>query len=325
MGDTLADSETETPMRSRALIALVVAGTGLIGASRVMAQAIIDEALQDFPVRTGRLEYFNPAKLSKLPNYEALRQRYLGVRLRDLENSLAEIGMKESDIDELAIGWQAAKGSENSEGWEMYGLAAGHFAGVDILKQAATRGLKPVSVGNIEVYCLSLDRGGTCIALLDDELGAFCSLQQLRAMLAAHDGTDQGLSSDIEFTNLVNEARCDAPIWGATRGSAMADWLSSSLPGQESMHLDWSKLFSGATTLSYRISLSEKAHLEVRLGCESPAAAANLRQLLEGLRALQHMAWQSRNQNVPNPLENVELDASGDRIDLKLETEIPTA
>jgi len=312
-------------MGTKAFAALLVAGSSLIGTSRVLAQAIIDEALQDFPLQTARLEYLNAAELRKLTNYAALQQRYLGVGLRDLEKSLAQIGVKETDIDELVLGWREAKGSENSAGWEMYGLAEGHFLGDDIATQAANLGLISVPVGDIEGYCLGSDAGGTCIAFLDDELGAFGSLRQLRTMLAAHDGAGQGLSSDMEFTNLVNETRCNAPIWGATRGSAMADWLSSSLPGQESMHLDWSKLFSGVNTLSYSIGVSNKAHLEVRLGCKSSAAAANVGVALEVLRSLQQMAWGASNPNLPNPLRNLQLDTSGDIIGIKLEAEVPPA
>src|SRR5215471_17162393 len=68
--------------------------TALFAAAGLQAQEqdIVKEALQFFPADTVHLEYSNPAKLRKLPNYASLRQRYLGAQLQKIEQSLGKLG-----------------------------------------------------------------------------------------------------------------------------------------------------------------------------------------------------------------------------------------
>ncbi|HME56861.1 MAG TPA: hypothetical protein VKF63_00875 [Terracidiphilus sp.] len=98
-------------------------------APAVQAQEIVDEALQVFTTRTERLEYLHSAELRGLSNYSVLRQRYLGGDLRDLEKSLAALGIDEGDVDELVLGWDAAiAGKDSGTGGSMVLLAV-IFAG----------------------------------------------------------------------------------------------------------------------------------------------------------------------------------------------------
>ena len=110
-------------MKVRTLLAAVLLPAALLGPTALRAQDLVKDALQSFPTQSVRLEYSNSAKLRKLPDYTVLRQRYLGPQLQKLEKSLSQLGIQESDVDELVLGWQAG-----SSGLDLNGLALGRFA-----------------------------------------------------------------------------------------------------------------------------------------------------------------------------------------------------
>jgi hypothetical protein len=287
------------------------------------AEEIIGEALEDFPAQTERLEYSNPGKLRTLPNYNLLAQLYLGAPLQYLKKLLAQVGVKESDINELVLGWQTAD-SDNPAGGSLYGLAAGRFRSDEIGKLAALQGWIQTPIGNNLAYCLPPAVGGTCLAVIGATRGAFGSRGQLSAMLTARNGGGgQRINSNSRFASLVNQNKSDAPIWGVAIGSSVADWLSTSIPGQDSKQLDGSQAFSGVDTLAYTINIRENVHLEAKLDCKSPAAAANVRQLLEVWRSFEQLTQQNQNPDLPNPFQNVAIGSTGSQVELKLDTAIP--
>lgn len=84
----------------------ILAVTVLSAGRVVLAQDLVSEALNGFSPQTIRLEFSSPAKLRALPNYASLRQRYLGPKLRNLVDALAQVGVREDDISGLVLGWQ---------------------------------------------------------------------------------------------------------------------------------------------------------------------------------------------------------------------------
>jgi hypothetical protein len=156
-------------------------------------------------------------------------------------------------------------------------------------------------------------------------MGAFGSSKQLSAMVGAREGGEEGLTSNDVFAHLVSGSRPDSPIWGVATGAAIGDWIRNSMPGQESMHFDWSQVFSGVDALTYSINVAERLHIVLRFECSSSTGAANLRQVLGGLQILQRMAWQGQNPSLANPLESMQLESSGERLEVKLDTPMPTS
>jgi len=320
-----------TLRRSRCTLARVVAlaVAAFVRQPGLRAQRIVDEALRDFPAETVRLEYTNLASLRKLQNYDALRERYLAAGLKDLENSLAKLGIEESDLDELVLGWPGAKEGKLDAGGGLYGLAQGRFRTAEITDLAAARKVKPIPVGSVEAFCVSSSEQGPCLCSLDEVMGAFGSLKQLSAMVGAREGGDEGLSSNDLFARLTNGSRPDSPIWGVATDAAIGDWIRSSMPGQEtmrqeSMRFDSSLVLTGVEALTYSIDVTERVCIVLRFDCSSSASAGNLRQMLSGLEILQRMAWQSRNPNLPNPLEKLALESSGERVEVKVDALVPT-
>ncbi len=279
------------------------------------AQDIVKEALASFPPQTIRVEYSRPAKLRELPDYQSLRTHYAAESLRSLEVSLSKLGVEERSIDELVLGWQAG-----DTGMTLEGLAAGHFNPGDMARRAAAEKLTPASLSDFKAYCFGEEPTSTCVVAFDQTRGAFGPLSALRALVEARQGSASNISSDSRFSALVNEARTDDPIWGAAIGQAVADWFKGWMPQQQEVELDWSKAFDTVESLSYSVQTADKARLNMRLNCTTLEAAANLRQVLNGLRMFQQLAWQNKNPGHPNPFESLAIDAKDRQVLLTLTT-----
>ncbi len=297
-------------------LALALGLSALVLPSTIRAQDLVKDALQSFPRETIRLEYSNPAKLRTLPNYAKLRQRYVGLWLEKLEASLAQIGIREDDVNELVLGWQAG-----TQELGLYGLATGRFSSKATADRAAAVGLTPTPVAGLPAYCLEAGLVATCVAVLGESRGAFGKLVQLGTMLEALSGQAVGLSSDVRFTQLVDQARTSAPIWGVAIGPAVADWFRGWMPGQGNVQLDWSRVFQPVESLIYTVEPGDKVRMDLKLNCEGPEAAASLRQVLEGLKVAQLLTWQSQNPNRPNPFEGLEVELSGRQVFVRLATD----
>jgi len=308
-------------MLSRLIVTLATVTVICASVHVIEAQEIIEEALQALPAQTQHLEYSSLAKLRELPGYEALQQRYLGAPLRDLQKSLAKLGIMDTDVDELVLGWGSLNEQGRGGGSALYGLALGRFTAEEIAKVATVNSVKSTRIGHLDAYCVGR-QNEICVALVADSLGAFGSPQVLLEIMAARSGAVQGLGSKPDFATLVSEAKFEAPIWGVTERPALAGWLSAAMPGMNKVPFDWSQLFAGVTNLIYSVDLGDKPHLEMQFKCMSESAANSFYQLLDSLRILQRMTWQARNPDLPNPLKGMELHSSGDRVELRLDVAV---
>jgi len=292
---------------------LVLALAGLPNILR--AEDLVSEALAGFPPETIRVEFSSPAKLRKLSNYQNLRQRYVGPRLQALESALAELGVREESIDDLMLGWQPGKGDMG-----LYGFASGRFDPKAIAESAAARGMSPSPVAGEQAYCLEAGLAGSCVVVLGNSLGAFGTLTSLTAMLEGRAGQGSSLSSSDRLARLIGDAKKDAPIWGVAVGVAVGDWFRGWMPNQGNLKLDWGRVFETVESLVYSVEAGEKVKLDLKLDCTTTEDATTLRQVLEGLKLAQQLAWQDRNPNRPNPFEGMEISLSGRQISLQVTT-----
>jgi hypothetical protein len=306
-------------LRVRALVGMAVVLGALGTPGELRAQDVVKEALGSFPPETVRVEYSNSAKLRQLPDYKRLRERYLAPQIQKLEKSLAQLGIQEGDVDEVALGWGGG-----ASGLELYGLAVGRFNPKAVSSGATQQGLSLAPLAGVNAYCFQPDAGATCVAVLGDTLGAFGTRSSLGALLNARAGSTASLGSNSRFKTLVDEAPKESPIWGVAVGAGVPDWFKGSMPGQENLELDWSQAFSKVEALSYDVDPADKVRLAIRLECATPAAAASLRQVLDGLKSFQQMAWQNQHPNQPNPFGAVEVDSTGQRVNLRLTTAYST-
>ena len=279
------------------------------------AQDLVKEALRGFPTQTIRLEFSSPAKLRELPNYASLRQRYIGPRLRKLVDELGQLGIREEDISNLVLGWEPG-----SQEMALYGFASGRFSAQAITESAAQRNMTVTPIAGKQAYCLEAGLAGTCVVALQDSLGAFGSLTALTSILEARDGQAPSLGSDNHVASLVAGANQGAPIWGVAMGPAVVDWFRGWMPNQGNIQLDWGKVFGDVNSLSYSVAAGSNVTLGLKMDCKSSESAASLRQVLEGLKLVQQIAWDSQNPGKPNPYQAMNVGMQGSQVSLSLTT-----
>ena len=279
------------------------------------AQDLAKEALSGFPTTTIRLEFSNPAKLRSLPNYASLRQRYIGPRLKKLVDELGQLGIREEDISGLVLGWQPGSAEMG-----LYGFATGNFSAQAITQSAEQRNMAATPVAGKPAYCLEAGLAGTCVVVLQDSLGAFGSLTALTSMLEAREGQLPSLNSDSRFPRLVAGANKDAPIWGVAVGPAVADWFKGWMPNQGNIKLDWTKVFADVNSLAYSVAAGDNVTLGLKMDCKSSDSSASLLQVLEGLKLVQQIAWDSQNPGKPNPYKSMDVGREGNQVSLSLTT-----
>jgi hypothetical protein len=203
---------------------------------------------------------------------------------------------------------------------DLYGLASGRFDARGLANRAANQGITPTSVAGQQAYCLQAGLAGTCVVALSDSLGAFGSLTSLTALLETRGGQGPSLSSDERFSRLVGTVNKDAPIWGVAVGPAVGDWFRGWLPAQGNLKLDLGRVFEKVDSLVYTVDTGDKVNLNVKMDCATQEDAASLRQVMEGLKIAQQMAWQNQNPNRPNPFEALQVSQDSRQISLQVTT-----
>jgi hypothetical protein len=201
---------------------------------------------------------------------------------------------------------------------DLYGYASGHFNKTEVANRAAADNLTPTPISGQQAYCLAAGVVGSCVVILEDSLGAFGPLSTLTTLLDAHAGQAPNLNSDSRFTSLQGDVNKDAPIWGIALGGAVADWFGGWLSNQNSLKLNWSQVFEKVDSLTYSIDAADKVNLDIKLNCATPSDAATLRQVLDGLKMVQQLAWTAQNPGHPNPYAAMNVDVHDKQIGLQI-------
>ncbi|HEX5413122.1 MAG TPA: hypothetical protein VFZ27_14820 [Terriglobia bacterium] len=289
-----------------AILALVSGATPLSG------QNLVANALSSFPTDTIRLEFSSPATLRKLPNYASLREHYMGPRLKELEDSMAELGVKDADIDQLVLGWNG--GSDQN----LYGFVGGTFRSSVLDARAAERSLPSQQIGGKTGYCVGAGLETQCVVVLSPTEGAFGTLATLSQIMQALNGGGDSIGSNDSFAKAVKQEQTDAPIWGVAVASAVASWFKGWMPRQSAVDMDWTKVFQGVDALGYNIQTGSDIQLNLAMFCKSEDYAGSLRQMLEGLKLAQQIAWQNQYPSKTNPFQKMELSQRGSQIGINL-------
>lgn len=283
------------------------------GAGPLLGQDLVTKALNSFPVDTLRFEFSSPATLRKLPNYASLREHYTGPRLKKLMESMAELGVAETDVDQLVLGWDAS-----DENLNLYGFAGGHFNSEALESRAAAQNLPPQQIGGKTGYCLGAGLESQCVVVLSSTEGVFGTLGTLSQIMQTLNGGGASIGSNVIFAKVVKQERGESPIWGVATASAVASWFKGWMPRQSAVELDWAKVFQGVNALGYKVQTGSNVHLNLEMYCNSSEDAASLRQVLEGLKLAQQIAWQNQYPNRANPFQSMDLSQTGNQIGINL-------
>ena len=279
----------------------------------LLGQDLVAKALSSFPADTLRLEFSSPATLRKLPNYANLREHYTGPRLKELVDSMAQLGVAETDVDELVLGWNSS-----GEKLNLYGFAGGHFRSDALEARAVAQNLPPQEIGGKTGYCLGAGLESECVVVLSPSEGVFGTLATLSQIMQTLNGGGASIGSNDVFAKVVKEEQGKAPIWGVASASAVASWFKGWMPKQSAVELDWAKVFQGVDVLGYKVQTSSDVQLNLEMYCKTAEDASSLRQVMEGLKLAQQIAWQNQYPNRANPFQSMDLSQSGSQLGVNL-------
>jgi hypothetical protein len=68
------------------------------------------------------------------------------------------------------------------------------------------------------------------------------------------------------------------------------------------------------------VAAGDNVTLGLKMDCKSSESAASLRQVLEGLKLIQQIAWDSQNPGKPNPYQAMNVGRESNQVSLKLTT-----
>jgi hypothetical protein len=282
----------------------------LLSATCLRAE-IVSEAMLTFPARTEAIEYDNLYELRRLPHYAALRQRFSGKQLEDARAALARLDVTETQVSEIVMGT-----SPNA----FYGLVAGTFSSEQVMKTARRKGIWPRLVNNEKVFC---PKGTSCVVFLEDSLAAFGSLEAIKLILETRIGGFPRLRSNEPVLSLMNGTQARFPVRGVVYGSQLSSVIGDALHDQSGLHIDWTQFTSHISALGYSVNMDTRAHVVAQLRCQSAATAGVLRQMLGALGGVQSVASKVSKDPASLAFQNLDVSASGDRVDLKMDTPLP--
>ncbi len=284
-----------------------------VGSAGGPSDDLTREALGRFPSSTANLEFCDLAKMRPLPAYAALRQRFLGGDMQQLVASLETLGVRDEDVDQLALG---AGPVADRPGLELYGVAQGRFKPSEITSRAQAAGLEPLRVNGYAVYCSGGDTAARCFAILDDTHGVFGSRDMVDFMLYAAAGTDSLAKVPLVTARVANPP-VDASAWGIATGPAVAEWVKVVMPMPEEGQNSLAPVLASVVSIAYEVRAGQNVALSADLACTDAASAARLRQSLDAARALQQFAWRTMRPGVPNPYERVGFSAQGSQLQFR--------
>ncbi len=270
--------------------------------------------MSSFPADTQQMVYLNMAQLRGMAEWPQIRTRVLTRQLRDFQDFMRTVGIDpEKDVDEIVLGWRG----ENNTG--MVGRAQGRFD-TDHVRGLFKRQNLPVRdyLGH-ELYAFGSgeDAADVLFVFLDNSSAAFGRSQDLKELIAVHDGTKPALESNAAFVDWESELDGTAPQWGISTGKAAAGAAGPWLAAGGKLTADPSALFGNIRAVLYRVEWSGGVNTRVSMVCANDESATALSQLLSILRDARTTSGSS-----PVPagfatiLQGLDVHASGSRVEM---------
>ncbi len=289
----------------------LVLTTALLTVAATLRADIIADALFTFPAQTEYVEYDNLTSLRTLPNYDTLRQNFAGTSQEEAKLVLAQLGIPEREVTEVIT-------ASSTGGF--YGLLTGQFSTASVSKSPKNKRYA-TKLLDTQIFCAGRQ---TCILFLEESLAAFGSVDQLKSMLLARQGSLTRLSSNIDVAHLLNGTDRSAPVRGILIGEQLNTGISKMIGDWSGWNIDRSRL-PAIKGLAYSAAFDSKAHVSANVQCGSAAAAAMLSQALNAVSTMQSVTVPLLNASAGPPFQNMQVSSTGNMLYLKADSAIPAA
>lgn len=295
--------------RRATLLSALAFVSPLIVGQPAFAQKFFWESVRVLPGNSTRVDYLDLKALRAMPHYASLRGSYAGGPLRDLEAWLGPFGLRQEDITELLLGREGGK-----NGKHIFAIAGGKFNLTSPTEESSPGSrFVPTKIGELTGYCLGpVSDRQACALFKGENWGALGRREFLTYVVEGGDSVTEPLSSDPKFMDLAATIPSDAPLWGILRGAEAVNWLKADIPYGDSVPIIWSTTLEGLDGLTYSVTPGEEqVRVAVNLEYKTSSGASSLGAVLQGVKAIEGVLWQTIHPGGSDPFSDAEVSVDG--------------
>jgi hypothetical protein len=309
-------------LKIRLTVAVLLAGA-LVPAAR--AGSLSTQVIGMFPQNAGEFAYVDLRQARSLTWFPQLQEQLLPDRLRQFEQFLGSAGVDpNSQVEELAwalvpTGSPASAAQNNavpsSEG--VVGVALGAFWPEKIEAYFKAQQLAVVKVRDYSLYPFGSGSGDLFFCFVDSNTAIFGQRKALEKLIAVRDGEEQSLLSNVELAPLISSVNGSGMVW-AVLSASYARLAMQQLAPQTAEFPQAQQIGSKLRALTIEITAGSSIQAYFEALCALPDDASALAALLQAGLLYQSYQVTSSNPHLAGILDQAEVTASGDRLDVTL-------
>jgi hypothetical protein len=288
------------------------------------ADALSTAVIGMFPKNVGEFAYADLKQARALSWFPQLKQQMLPTRFKQFEQLLTAAGIDPNvQVEELAWAMVPSDTKDSQSGIPdtdaMVGVALGSFQPDTTEAYFTSKKLPMVKVRNFSLFAFGGGTGPTDLffAFIDSNTAAFGQRQQLERLIAVRNGDEQGLLTNPDLSPLILQANGSGTVWAVLDAPYTRLAMQQLVPGVGQFpqaQVLVSKLH--ALTMEFKASNGVQASFEAV--CGAPDDANTFAALMQAGILYQRYQVQSSNPDLASMLEQISIQPSGDRLQVKM-------
>lgn len=296
----------------RCLVVMVLAAAvaGLLPA-HLHAATLGTAASTVMPSETQQIIAVDYRRMNNAPSAVALKKRLMPDAMRQFEQALKGVGINpETDVDALDFAaFRAGK-----QGVRGIGIAQGNFSRAKVLKQLKAKKIAGTKHGTGWMYPMA---GGLDMCFLDANTLLFGERTAVEYALEVRDGTQQGLSSNTQMSELV------ATVGGGTIWSVLdtkgTNYMLRQALGDASKLADYDTVKKRIGGSYYTADFDHGVDFDLTVVTADSMTATTLSSLIKAGMLYRKMSAQTSAEK--SALESTEVDSDSEKLKLRFKAD----
>ena len=291
------------------------------------AGSLGSDILSMFPKDSGELAYADLKEARAFSWFTQLKEQMLPPKFREFEQFLSSAGVDpNTQVTELAWALVPGKTTADKNGSgsvpstdQIVGIALGQFQPTSAEAFFTAKKLPIVKIRTFSLFAFGGGSGPNDLFFffIDSNTAAFGQRQLLEKLIAVRYGEEQGLYSNTDFSQLVNQANGNGTVW-AVLNPAYTRLAMQQLVPETSQFPAAAQLTSKLKAMTISIKGGSGVDAKFEAVCGSTEDANTFAALLQA--GLMYKKYQvgSTNPDLGQLLDSAQITPAGDRLDLKL-------
>ena len=291
------------------------------------AGSLGSDILSMFPKDSGELAYADLKEARAFSWFTQLKEQMLPPKFREFEQFLSSAGVDpNTQVTELAWALVPGKTTADKNGSgsvpstdQIVGIALGQFQPTSAEAFFTAKKLPIVKIRTFSLFAFGGGSGPNDLFFffIDSNTAAFGQRQLLEKLIAVRYGEEQGLYSNTDFSQLVDQANGNGTVW-AVLNPAYTRLAMQQLVPETSQFPAAAQLTSKLKAMTISIKGGSGVDAKFEAVCGSTEDANTFAALLQA--GLMYKKYQvgSTNPDLGQLLDSAQITPAGDRLDLKL-------